>query len=175
MESGIWNEKTKFYLYVFYPSKFYRDHGFYIVPFLLSLYFAVIDNMMNKEWWVLKTLNCYSKMSYSFQHSVIPEFFCGMQYRWEWRLLCFWYWFEKQRRGRNSSYPASCIPLIVPIWNVIAFWNICLREMVFWMGFYSFLEKTCSILRILDGPFWLLSWCIYGKISVFRLSFSGPG
>ena len=29
----------------------------------------------------------------------------------------------------------------------------CLREMVFWMGFYSFLEKTCSILRIPDGPF----------------------
>ena len=38
----------------FYPSKFYRDHGFYIVPFLLSLYFAVIDNMMNKEWVGLK-------------------------------------------------------------------------------------------------------------------------
>ena len=21
------------------------------------------------------------------------EFFAGLQYRWEWRLLCFWYWF----------------------------------------------------------------------------------
>ena len=65
--------------------------AFYIVPFLLSLYFAMIDNMMNKEWVGLK--NCYSKMSYSFQRFAIPEFFAGLQYHWEWRSLCCWYWF----------------------------------------------------------------------------------
>lgn len=86
-------KKRNFIYMCFILPSFIGIMAFYIVPFLLSLYFAVIDNMMNKEWVGLKTLNCYSKMSYSFQHSVIPEFFAGLQYRWEWRLLCFWYWF----------------------------------------------------------------------------------
>ena len=85
-------KKRNFIYMCFILPSFIGIMAFYIVPFLLSLYFAVIDNMMNKEWVGLKNFKLLFENEL-FQHSVIPEFFAGLQYRWEWRLLCFWYWF----------------------------------------------------------------------------------
>ena len=70
-------------------------------------------------------------MSYSFQHSVIPEFFAGLQYRWEWRLLCFWYWFWKSRGEVEFSYPAPD-PINRSIWN-----GDCFLEIFVWEKWFS--------------------------------------
>ena len=47
-------KKRNFIYMCFILPSFIGIMAFYIVPFLLSLYFAVIDNMMNKEWVGLK-------------------------------------------------------------------------------------------------------------------------
>lgn len=116
-------KKRNFIYMCFILPSFIGIMAFYIVPFLLSLYFAVIDNMMNKEWVGLKTLNCYSKMSYSFQHSVIPEFLRDCNTAGNGDCFASGTGFEKAEERSNSSYPAPD-PINRSIWNGDCFLEI---------------------------------------------------
>ena len=91
-------------------------------------------------------------MSYSFQRFAIPEFLRDCNTTGNGDRFAAGTGFEEAEKRANPSYPAPD-PLNRPFRNGDCFLEYLFERNGFWMGFYSFLEKPCSILRIPDGPF----------------------
>ena len=100
-------KKRNFIYMCFILPSFIGIMAFYIVPFLLSLYFAVIDNMMNKEWVGLKNFKLLFENELFLSALRNTGIFCG---------IAIPLGFEKAEERSNSSYPAPD-PINRSIWN----------------------------------------------------------
>ena len=101
-------KKRNFIYMCFILPSFIGIMAFYIVPFLLSLYFAVIDNMMNKEWVGLKNFKLLFENELFLSALRNTGIFCGIAIPLE---------------RSNSSYPAPD-PINRSIWNGDCFLEI---------------------------------------------------
>lgn len=132
-----YNEKMCFIL----PS-FIGIMAFYIVPFLLSLYFAVIDNMMNKEWVGLKNFKLLFENELFLSALRNTGIFCGIAIPLGMAIaLLLVLVLKKQRRGRILLI-LLLIPLIVPSGTVIAFWKYLFERNGFLDGFLQLFGKN---------------------------------
>ena len=116
--------------------------AFYIVPFLLSLYFAVIDNMMNKEWVGLKNFKLLFENELFLSALRNTGIFCGIAIPLGMAIaLLLVLVLKKQRRGRILLI-LLLIPLIVPSGTVIAFWKYLFERNGFLDGFLQLFGKN---------------------------------
>ena len=116
--------------------------AFYIVPFLLSLYFAMIDNMMNKEWVGLKNFKLLFENELFLSALRNTGIFCGIAIPLGMAIaLLLVLVLKKQRRGRILLI-LLLIPLIVPSGTVIAFWKYLFERNGFLDGILQLFGKT---------------------------------
>lgn len=117
-------KKRNFIYMCFILPSFIGIMAFYIVPFLLSLYFAVIDNMMNKEWVGLKNFKLLFENELFLSALRNTGIFCGIAIP-AGNGDCFasGTGFEKAEERSNSSYPAPD-PINRSIWNGDCFLEI---------------------------------------------------
>lgn len=94
-------KKRNFIYMCFILPSFIGIMAFYIVPFLLSLYFAVIDNMMNKEWVGLKNFKLLFENELFLSALRNTGIFCGIAIPLGMAIaLLLVLVLKKQRRGR---------------------------------------------------------------------------
>ena len=135
-------KKRNFIYMCFILPSFIGIMAFYIVPFLLSLYFAVIDNMMNKEWVGLKNFKLLFENELFLSALRNTGIFCGIAIPLGMAIaLLLVLVLKKQRRGRILLI-LLLIPLIVPSGTVIAFWKYLFERNGFLDGILQLLGKT---------------------------------
>ena len=83
-------KKRNFIYMCFILPSFIGIMAFYIVPFLLSLYFAVIDNMMNKEWVGLKNFKLLFENELFLSALRNTGIFCGIAIPLGMAIVLFW-------------------------------------------------------------------------------------
>ena len=115
-------KKRNFIYMCFILPSFIGIMAFYIVPFLLSLYFAVIDNMMNKEWVGLKNFKLLFENELFLSALRNTGIFCGIAIPLG-MAIASGTGFEKAEERSNSSYPAPD-PINRSIWNGDCFLEI---------------------------------------------------
>ena len=107
-------KKRNFIYMCFILPSFIGIMAFYIVPFLLSLYFAMIDNMMNKEWVGLKNFKLLFENELFLSALRNTGIFCGIAIPLGMAIAFLLVLvLKKQRRGRILLI-LHLIPLIVP-------------------------------------------------------------
>ena len=115
-------KKRNFIYMCFILPSFIGIMAFYIVPFLLSLYFAVIDNMMNKEWVGLKNFKLLFENELFLSALRNTGIFCGIAIPLGMAIALLLVLVLKKQRS-NSSYPAPD-PINRSIWNGDCFLEI---------------------------------------------------